>query len=177
MNFDLPPKIPRTVPEPAFRPPVVQLLTLGAGDPAAPWPDDAALGISPAHIADLIRTATGRALHEAPSDSAEVWAVHAWQALAARLWPPRTGRHPGPGALSPGPPAWAGGPGRGGAQPGGDRLPASRRPGRVLVVLRLALARHTTEAADFHGFVVSLEIDLKAVEAVSDIDAPARPRR
>lgn len=63
--------------------PVDQLLTLG--DPpfsAYDWATYTDLGLLPAHIPELIRIVTDEALHQADSDSAEVWApVHAWRAL------------------------------------------------------------------------------------------------
>jgi hypothetical protein len=66
-----------------YLPPVSQLLTEGECHKRRPWPDYVALGIGPEHIPDLIRMALDEDLHQADSDSPEVWApVHAWRALA-----------------------------------------------------------------------------------------------
>lgn len=66
--------------------PVQRLLSIGEAIRCEPrdWPDylkEFALG--PEHIDELIRVACDAALHQADSDSSEVWApVHAWRALA-----------------------------------------------------------------------------------------------
>ena len=62
--------------------PVNQLLQLGDVRGALTGPDYLALGLGPAHVADLIRMAQDEALHFAASDSLEVWApIHAWRVL------------------------------------------------------------------------------------------------
>lgn len=64
-----------------FLPPVSNLLTLGdvrGGE----WIDYSSLGLTDAHVPDLIRMIQDGALHEADSEGAEVWApIHAWRAL------------------------------------------------------------------------------------------------
>ncbi len=63
--------------------PVDRLLT--CGDPrnqALEWPNYLDLGLTEAHIPDLIRMATDPDLNWADSDSLDVWApIHAWRAL------------------------------------------------------------------------------------------------
>jgi hypothetical protein len=64
-----------------YNPPVAQLLALGDIRGQARQ-DYLALGLSAAHIPDLVRMAQDDDLHWADSDSAEVWApIHAWRAL------------------------------------------------------------------------------------------------
>lgn len=64
-----------------FLPPVSNLLTLGdvrGGE----WIDYSSLGLTDAHVPDLIRMIQDGALHEADSEGTEVWApIHAWRAL------------------------------------------------------------------------------------------------
>ena len=68
-----------------YSPLVKQLITLG--DPRQRrewenWRDYAALGLTAAHIPDLLRLMLDEDLSGADSDSAEVWAqLHAWRAL------------------------------------------------------------------------------------------------
>jgi Protein of unknown function (DUF1186) len=67
-----------------YQPPVERLLTYGESDRIRPddWPDYRELGIGPEQIPELIQMATDEELHEAASESPEVWApVHAWRAL------------------------------------------------------------------------------------------------
>jgi hypothetical protein len=67
-----------------YQPPVERLLTFGESDRITPdeWPDYRELGIGPEHVPELIQMATDEALHEADSESTEVWApLHAWRAL------------------------------------------------------------------------------------------------
>jgi len=65
-----------------FENPVTQLLTLGDVRGQAEWTDYAALGLTEAHIPDLIRMALDEELLWADSESDEVWApLHAWRAL------------------------------------------------------------------------------------------------
>ena len=62
--------------------PVAKLLTYGECHNSGGWPDYAQLGLTPAHIPQLIRMATDEKLNWADSDSSEVWApVHAWRTL------------------------------------------------------------------------------------------------
>ncbi len=68
----------------SYQAPVDKLLTYGESDLITPdeWPDYRELGIGPEHIPDLIRMAMDEELHEADSQSTEVWApLHAWRAL------------------------------------------------------------------------------------------------
>lgn len=67
----------------AYPPPLDQLLTLGDARPTIDnWPDYRAMGISDAHIPELIRMACDQELQWASSESSEVWApIHAWRAL------------------------------------------------------------------------------------------------
>jgi len=63
--------------------PVSELLALGELQRRHEWPDYPALGLTLDHVPDLIRMAHDEDLHQARSDSAEVWApIHAWRALA-----------------------------------------------------------------------------------------------
>ncbi len=64
--------------------PVATLLTYGDCLHKKDWPDyRSELGIKQKHIPELIRMATDPSLHQADSESLEVWGpVHAWRALA-----------------------------------------------------------------------------------------------
>jgi hypothetical protein len=67
-----------------YQPAVERLLTYGESERIGPddWPDYQELGIGPEHVPELIQMATDEALHEADSESTEVWApLHAWRAL------------------------------------------------------------------------------------------------
>ncbi len=67
-----------------YQPPVERLLTMGESEriTSEQWPDYQELGMEPEQIPALIQMATDEALHEASSESPEVWApVHAWRAL------------------------------------------------------------------------------------------------
>lgn len=67
---------------PAYPSPVDRLLVKGDASGNAEWPDYLALGLTDAHVPDLIRMALDEKLHWADSDSREVWApIHAWRAL------------------------------------------------------------------------------------------------
>ena len=67
---------------PHHRKPVLKLLTLGECRRGEQWLDYQALGIGPEHVPDLIRMVQDEELHQAYSESLEVWApVHAWRAL------------------------------------------------------------------------------------------------
>src|SRR5690242_3836273 len=59
-----------------YSPPIDKLLTYGQPDPAQPekWPNYLESGIGPEHIPDLIHMATDEQLHQADSESLEVWA-------------------------------------------------------------------------------------------------------
>jgi len=62
--------------------PVEKLLSYGNCLDLLEWPNYLKLGLTQAHVPDLIRMATDTALNEADVDSLEVWApVHAWRAL------------------------------------------------------------------------------------------------
>lgn len=62
--------------------PVDQLLTLGDPRPNREWSNYPDLGLTQAHVPELIRMATDDALHWADEDSPDVWApLHAWRAL------------------------------------------------------------------------------------------------
>jgi hypothetical protein len=65
-----------------YEPPVSQLLSLGEVGFGDSWLDSAALGITPAHVPELIRLLLDEDLYWASSESAEAWAtIHAWRAL------------------------------------------------------------------------------------------------
>ncbi|HJW82967.1 MAG TPA: hypothetical protein VJ754_01565, partial [Anaerolineae bacterium] len=65
-----------------YPPPVNRLLTYGDCRDRPGWPNYLKLGLGPEHTSDLIRMATDDNLHQAMSDSREVWApIHAWRAL------------------------------------------------------------------------------------------------
>lgn len=62
--------------------PVAKLLTYGDCHDSRTWPDYAELGLTPAHISELIKMATDEKLLRAESDGLEVWApIHAWRTL------------------------------------------------------------------------------------------------
>ena len=62
--------------------PVSRLLNLGDPRERKEWPVYTALGLTAVHMPDLIRMVLDDDLHEADSDSREVWApLHAWRAL------------------------------------------------------------------------------------------------
>ena len=62
--------------------PVAKLLTYGVCRGSGTWPDYTELGLTPAHITELIQMATDEKLNWADSDSLEVWApIHSWRAL------------------------------------------------------------------------------------------------
>ena len=68
---------------PSYPSPVNQLLSLGQPKGHAFTLDYAALGITSAHIPELLRMVTDSGLHHASGESKLVWApVHAWRALA-----------------------------------------------------------------------------------------------
>jgi hypothetical protein len=67
-----------------YQPAVERLLTYGESERIGPddWPEYQELGIGAEHVPELIQMATDEALHEADSESTEVWApLHAWRAL------------------------------------------------------------------------------------------------
>jgi hypothetical protein len=62
--------------------PVNKLLNYGSCEVNEVWPNYLELELGKEHITELIRMATDKDLHFAPSDSLEVYApVHAWRAL------------------------------------------------------------------------------------------------
>ncbi len=62
--------------------PIDRLMRLGDPRGQAGWPAYKSLGLTDEHVPDLIRIATDEALHNADSNSREVWApMHAWRAL------------------------------------------------------------------------------------------------
>ena len=69
----------------SYTDPAAQLLTYGGVVGRTRddnWPDYRDLGLTEANVPDLIRMATDSNLHNAPHESAEVWApLHAWRAL------------------------------------------------------------------------------------------------
>lgn len=66
-----------------YTPPVEKLLTYGDVSELPDWPDYLTLGFTSEHIPELIRMATDMELHEADSESLEVWGpLHAWRTLA-----------------------------------------------------------------------------------------------
>lgn len=68
-----------------YDPPVSRLIELGESwaIQSDPWPDYLALGLTEAHIDELIRMAIDPDLNNAMSDTDQVWApLHAWRALA-----------------------------------------------------------------------------------------------
>lgn len=68
--------------ESSYPDPVNKLLTYGDCLDFREWPNYLKLGLTHAHVSDLIRMATDLKLNEADSDSLEVWApVHAWRTL------------------------------------------------------------------------------------------------
>ena len=65
-----------------YQPPVDPLLRLGEVEMGSPHQDYAALGITLAHVPELIRMIADDGLHDAPGKSPLVWApLHAWRAL------------------------------------------------------------------------------------------------
>jgi hypothetical protein len=65
-----------------YQPPVSELLKLGDMRETMKWRDYTALGIGPEAVPALLRMVVDAALHEAYSESSEVWApIHAWRAL------------------------------------------------------------------------------------------------
>jgi hypothetical protein len=68
----------------SYAPPVSELLSLGDPRQHAGWVDYAALGLTEAHVPELIRMVQDEDLNWADSESDEVWApLHAWRALGA----------------------------------------------------------------------------------------------
>lgn len=66
----------------AYSKPVDKLLSYGECQRSRQWPDYLKLGFTEEHTPELIRMATDENLHDAPTDSPEVWApVHAWRTL------------------------------------------------------------------------------------------------
>jgi hypothetical protein len=73
---------PGDVMDASYPDPVNKLLTYGDCRKPHEWPNYLELGLTQAHVPDLIRMATDPELNWADSDSLEVWApVHAWRAL------------------------------------------------------------------------------------------------
>ena len=68
---------------PSYAPPVDQLLALGELKWGDPWLEYDELGITAAHVPELIRLLLDESVYWAEAGSAEVWAtMHAWRALA-----------------------------------------------------------------------------------------------
>ena len=66
-----------------YAPPVSKLLTMGDVRKQSEWADYRALGLANEHVPELTRMALDEELHQAISDTLEVWApLHAWRALA-----------------------------------------------------------------------------------------------
>jgi hypothetical protein len=62
--------------------PVRKLLAFGSIQDLRNWPNYLEFGLSQNHISELITILTDESLHQAESDSEDVWApLHAWQAL------------------------------------------------------------------------------------------------
>jgi HEAT repeat protein len=67
-----------------YAPPVSELLSLGDPRQRPGWVDYLALGLTEAHVPELIRMVQDEDLNWADSESDEVWApLHAWRALGA----------------------------------------------------------------------------------------------
>ena len=186
---------------PAYDPPLDQLLTL---DPppgfGAEWPDYLSLGITPEHVAALVRMATDLALDRS-DDGRESWApVHARRALGqlgdARAAGPLLDLIPelddyddlgreelsvvlgmlGPDAL-PAIAAFLGrrdvGPFDRGVAAGAVAHVARRFPDAragCVAVLAEALSHHAVQDPDLNGLIVAALLDLKAVEAAGVIE-------